>query len=327
MIPLDTSALMAARDRLRSGQVVAIPTETVYGLAASIDSEVGLKAIFALKERPFFDPLIVHVNSIKQAQSLTTGWSPLADFIARWFWPGPLTVVLPKSAHVNPIITSGLETVAIRWPSHPLAQDLIGLVGTPLAAPSANKFGRTSPSTADHVREEFSGSDLQILDGGPSAVGVESTVISFSQNSSGEEIRILRPGGVTEEALKGALERWSQPVSVVRAESQESPGHLKHHYMPKVPLAILLKPPETKDLLTIAIAIGSRAPKNARELHLADDATQAARILYSEMRELCDEGADFLWVLATPEREGGLWTAIWDRLNRAASWNRGASNL
>ncbi|MEK7354835.1 MAG: L-threonylcarbamoyladenylate synthase [Bdellovibrionota bacterium] len=321
MMPLDSADLMKARDRLRSGGVVAIPTETVYGLAASIDSDQGLKKIFSLKERPFFDPLIVHVSSLKQAQSVAREWPPLADFIARWFWPGPLTIVLPKAEHVNSVITSGLDTVAIRFPSHPLAKDLIDLVGTPLAAPSANKFGRTSPSTAEHVRTEFADEDLLILDGGPSDVGVESTVISFHGS---DEIRILRPGAVTKEDLEAALGRTSHSARVVSAESSASPGHLKHHYMPKVPLVIVETVPDEKTIKKIAKDLSLKNIGNARELTLPDEAEQAARVLYAEMRRLSDEGADLLWVVASASRTGGLWTAIWDRLTRAASWNLGS---
>lgn len=324
MMPLDSADLIKARDRLRSGGVVAIPTETVYGLAASIESEEGLRKIFSTKERPFFDPLIVHVSSISQAKSVAREWPALADFVARWFWPGPLTIVLPKAEHVNPVITSGLDTVAIRFPSHPIARDLIDLVGSPLAAPSANKFGRTSPSTADHVRAEFPGGDLLVIDGGPSDVGVESTVVSFASVDGRPQIRILRPGAVTKEDLEKALKRTSFDASVVFAESSESPGHLKHHYMPSVPLVIVDTRPDEKTVARIAKDLRIQTPKSARELELPDDAAQAARVLYAEMRRLSEDGADLIWVTETSAREGGLWTAIWDRLTRASSWNRGS---
>lgn len=321
MQPLDTSELIKARDLLRSGDVVGIPTETVYGLAASIDSHEGLQKIFSLKERPFFDPLIVHVASFEQAHAVTREFPPLADFLARWFWPGPLTLVLPKSERVDPIITSGLETVAVRYPAHPLAQDLIRLVGSPLAAPSANKFGRTSPSTAEHVRSEFDGSDLLVLDGGPCEVGLESTVIAFAPAGAPTEVRILRPGGITKEDLEQALMRWSEDVAVIRAESSESPGHLKHHYMPTVPLIIVNKALEASLLSRVTKDLALKTKINhARELELPQDAAQAARLLYSEMRRLCDDGADLLYVIETAERQGGLWAAVWDRLKRAASW-------
>lgn len=307
---IDSNDLKEAAEKLRRGDVVAIPTETVYGLAASIGSEDGLKKIFSTKERPFFDPLIVHVASFEQARQVTREWPPLADFLARWFWPGPLTIVLPKAATTSSLITSGLDTVAVRYPAHPFAQELIRLTGTPLAAPSANKFGRTSPSTADHVRAEFP--DVTVVDGGPCEVGLESTVIAVTPG----EIAILRPGGITQEDIELATERWAQPVRIRRAESQESPGHLKHHYMPKVPLAIVANDTQLaeaqRDLGKVAL--------RARELDLTDDPTQAARRLYAEMRTQEESGADFLYAVKTPAKDGGLWAAVWDRLTRAASW-------
>ncbi len=318
---LDSSELIKAADKLKSGDVVAIPTETVYGLAASIDSDDGLKKIFSTKERPFFDPLIVHVASFEQAKLVTREFPPLADFLARWFWPGPLTLVLPKAANVNPVITSGLDTVAVRFPAHPIAQEIIKLTGTPLAAPSANKFGRTSPSTAEHVRQEF-GDELIIIDGGACQVGLESTVASVSAS----EIRILRPGDITKEDLESALERWSHPtlVTVTQAtnseQASESPGHLKHHYMPTIPLVIVSDLPTPKQLEAISKDLAVTLPQNAKELDLGEDAAQAARRLYSEMRSLSESGADLIYVVRSETRNGGLWAAVWDRLTRASSW-------
>ncbi len=320
---IDSADLLKAKALLQNGDVVAIPTETVYGLAASIESEKALKKVFELKSRPFFDPLIVHVASFEQARSVTAYFPPVADFLARWFWPGPLTLVLPKAAHLSSLITSGLETVAVRYPAHPLAIELIKMVGSPLAAPSANRFGKTSPSTAAHVRTEFPEANLLIVDGGPCQVGLESTVISFfaPESPNGEaEVRILRPGGVTEEALCLSLKRWGHPVRVVRADSSESPGHLKHHYMPTVPLIIAKEKPSIELLARIAHDLKTKPAMNPRELVLSDDATVAARRLYGEMRALCEDGADLLYVIETSDRTGGLWTAVWDRLTRAASW-------
>jgi L-threonylcarbamoyladenylate synthase len=308
--------LHKATDLLLKGEVVAIPTETVYGLAASIESHEGLKKIFALKERPFFDPLIVHIANFKQAASLTTDWLPLADYLTRTFWPGPFTVVLPRADHVDTLITSGLNTVAIRYPAHPLTQELIHLVG-PLAAPSANKFGHTSPTQPRHVQDEFPGSHLLILDGGNCEVGVESTVASIEA----EHVRILRPGAVTEEMILTALVKWSHPVSVTRESSQASPGSLKHHYMPKIPV-VIVQPQNSTELsadirLRIQNELGMPA-QNAVELKLNDDPAIAARELYSEMRKISESNADCIYVVNRPERQG-MWSAIWDRLSRAAS--------
>ena len=322
MNPFDSSELMKARDRLAQGDVVAMPTETVYGLAASIDSDKGLRKIFSLKERPFFDPLIVHVAAFKQIPDLVEKWPPLADFVARTFWPGPLTIIVKKSARVSSLITSGLETVALRYPAHPIAQDLIELAGAPLAAPSANKFGRTSPTTAAHVRSEFPGEDLLVLDGGESEIGVESTVLSVSDAS--DRIEIFRPGAVTVEMLTDALKRWHGAVAIERAQSQASPGNLQHHYMPKIPLAIVASnemdglSPSTRKKIVAETKISKI--NNALELRLDEDPAIAARELYAEMRRLADSGADVLYVKSMKEEDrSGLWQAIWDRLSRAAS--------
>jgi L-threonylcarbamoyladenylate synthase len=339
-----------------NGDVVAIPTETVYGLAASINSEAGLQRIFSLKERPFFDPLIVHVASVAEAQTVVREWPPLAEFLANLFWPGPLTFVLPKATHINPIITSGLDTVAVRFPSHPTARTLIEMVGAPLAAPSANKFGRTSPSRAEHVRNEFPGVDLIVLDGGPSEVGVESTVLTLERIGSIDEynlVRILRPGGITTEMLQNALKKWPQKITIEHRASEESPGHLKHHYMPAVPLVIIeqatIMPHEVRELSSAAKdlilsqlntqtsdpetdddKIGSDIdrPKlkkitHPQQLLLSNNATLAARELYSEMRRLSETGADLLYVWRSSGGDNtlntNLWQALWDRLDRAAS--------
>lgn len=331
MNPLDSSELIKARDLLLAGDVVAIPTETVYGLAADIESETGLRKIFSLKERPFFDPLIVHVASFKQAASLAKAWPPLADFLARMFWPGPLTIVLPKADHVNPLITSGLDTVAIRYPAHPLALDLMELVGHPLAAPSANKFGRTSPSRAAHVRSEFPQSGLLVLDGGECEVGVESTVIavrvttdnSTDSSTGGDEVRILRPGAITEEMLKEILTKWSRPVRVSRETSEASPGHLKHHYQPRIPLVIVGKneseplSAKTRNRIESELKLKIERPV---EMILSEEPAIAARELYASMRKLAESGADALYV-RNRDDQSGLWLAIWDRINRAASLN------
>jgi L-threonylcarbamoyladenylate synthase len=316
-----------ARELLLKGEVVAIPTETVYGLAASIESPEGLKKIFQTKERPFFDPLIVHVASLKQASSLAKSWSPLADYLARSFWPGPFTVVVPKADHVNPLITSGLETVAIRYPDHPIALELIEAAGAPLAAPSANKFGRTSPTSPAHVRAEFPDGHLLILEGGECEIGVESTVAAIDENT----VTILRPGAITEEMIRLVLKKWSKPVEVKRSTSVASPGNLKHHYMPKIPL-VIVKASEPDGLsaqtrLSLQSALSESGPlsiKKAVELVLDSDPAIAARELYGDMRTLAESGADCIYVRNREGREG-IWSAIWDRLDRAATLDISAS--
>jgi L-threonylcarbamoyladenylate synthase len=338
---IDWSRLIQHLDQ---GKCVAMPTETVYGLAARIDRPEGIKAIFNLKERPSFDPLIVHVSSFKQAREQVTEWLPLADFIARSFWPGPLTLVLPKASHISDLITSGLMTVGLRMPAHPLAKQLIESAATPLAAPSANRFGRISPTRASHVRDEFpeaiARGDILLLEGGDSEIGVESTVIAVTA----QELCILRPGGVTQEELQLALKRWGQPVQIkVATHDERSPGHTEHHYQPQKPL-IVMEVPEVERRLS-PIPKSPRAlndlryrewPHEVREQllslnghgdslaaigQLPSEPALAARMLYSELRRL-DETAEAQWLvirLPKPEHGGGMWTAIEDRLRRAST--------
>ena len=302
--PIITSSLNATTERLLAGEVVGMPTETVYGLAARIHQKTALQKIFALKHRPFFDPLIVHVASLAEAANLSTGWSALHQRLAETFWPGPLTLVVPKSERIDPLITSGLSTVALRWPAHALAQQLIQVCG-PLAAPSANQFGRSSPTTAAHVAGEFPEDGIVILDGGPCDFGVESTVVSVRNTPSDTPvIEILRPGAVTAEDLQKVGDRFA--ATVVQAASAASPGHLRHHYMPSIPLIIV--PPEWE-----------ASEATAKELKLSADARLAARELYEKMRELSALGAGSIYVRRHARHCGGLWTAIWDRLQRAAS--------
>lgn len=303
-----------------SGGVVALPTETVYGLAASIDSEEGIRKIFAIKERPFFDPLIVHISGLEQKERVISHWPELAALLAQKFWPGPLTMVLPKQKDLNPLITAGLETVGIRMPAHPLARELIHECRVPLAAPSANKFGKTSPTKAEHVRRGFEKEDLFILDGGQSEVGLESTVVSFAKEQSQEILYILRPGAITKEDLEKALEGKS--VVVKTKSSMESPGNIEHHYMPNIPLVIVEQDaPLLKQKTSEEICADFQFEPNIRgsELHIDGNPKIAARSLYVRMRECADSGASYIFVIRRRDQKGGLWDAIWDRLVRASS--------
>ncbi|MFN7262332.1 MAG: L-threonylcarbamoyladenylate synthase, partial [Pseudobdellovibrionaceae bacterium] len=227
--------LQRAVELLKSGEVVAIPTETVYGLAAVISHRDAVEKIFATKKRPFFDPLIVHVNSLKQAQEVSSSWGEIAETLADAFWPGPLTLVLPKANCISEMITSGLPTVGIRWPGHPLCQKLLQLVGEPVAAPSANLFGKTSPSRTEHVEREFQGT-IPVLEGGASEVGIESTIIKID----GPAIQVLRNGVITFTQVKSALEAKKIHFQVQNViDQRQAPGMMKHHYMPQVPLILV----------------------------------------------------------------------------------------
>lgn len=311
-----------AKAQLESGGVVALPTETVYGLAASIFSDEGIRKIFSIKERPFFDPLIVHISDLEQKKQVIADWPPLADHLAEAFWPGPLTMVLPKLPTLNPLITAGLDTVGLRMPAHPVARQLIEKCGFPLAAPSANKFGKTSPTKAEHVRKGFEKEDLFILDGGQSEVGLESTVIAFSREGDKDIVTILRPGAVTVDLLEAALRERGKPFEVRTGSSLASPGNTEHHYMPNVPLVIVeqedvaLKQ-KTRDQICQDFEF-DRAVRCA-ELRLDPNPRIAARSLYARMREGTDTGASFLYVIRRESQRGGLWDAIWDRLQRASS--------
>lgn len=301
---------------------MAIPTETVYGLAARIDLPVAIQSIFTLKERPSFDPLIVHIADQTQLKELVAEWPPLADALAKAFWPGPLTLVLPKHPSLNPAITSGLETVGVRMPDHPLTLELIRATG-PLAAPSANKFGHTSPTRAEHVQQEFAreiaNGDILVLDGGPSEVGVESTVVRIVSN----RVEILRPGGITADQIKAnlAIEGLNAVVETPERNDQRSPGHLEHHYMPRKPLVWSLDEISTQtplDTTAIGRRLGLPAAAKATVIVLNEDPRLAARELYHLFREADCSTTDFIIVRLPRSRKDGLWSAITDRLKRAA---------
>jgi L-threonylcarbamoyladenylate synthase len=306
---------------LDAGGVVAMPTETVYGLAARIDRPAGVRRVFDLKQRPLFDPLIVHVASVSQAKRVTRAWPAAADRLAARFWPGPLTLVLPKADEVDPLITAGLDTVGVRMPNHPLALALIDAAG-PVAAPSANRFGRTSPTTPAHVRDEFPGVDLMILEGGECQVGVESTVVRLSEGATGTLVEILRPGQVTAPDLADALTGLSGSVEIVRGGAEAlraSPGHMERHYQPAVPLALVEGDRAMGDAVRAARErLGLGAGETAT-LTLDVDARIAARTLYADLRRLAAGGASLIIVRLGSERSGEAWAAVRDRLGRAAS--------
>ena len=307
---------------LQAGGVVAIPTETVYGLAAKISDESAIRKIFSTKNRPFFDPLIVHVSSIIQAQSLVHHWPRSADLLARKFWPGPLTLVLPKKEQVSDLITSGLDTVAIRMPRHPVALALLEALGEPLAAPSANRFGRTSPSAAEHVRDEF-GEAFPILEGGTCDVGIESTIIKLQETEAHVDITLLRAGSILPEQILGALSELGKTIKIQKpGRNIEAPGQVKHHYMPAIPILLI-------DRAKWDLARGQLAPlipllrqnfKHPTILQLSPSPEQAARELYAQMRHSSAPPNDLIIFIKEPFHQGEFWTALLDRLNRASSF-------
>ncbi len=314
-------SLETAKRILESDGIIGLPTETVYGLAALASSEKGLREIFAIKERPLFDPLIVHLYSKEQVGEVVDRWLPLAEFIAKKFWPGPLTMVLPKKKTLNSLITAGLDTVAVRVPAHPMARALLKYVGKPLAAPSANKFGKTSPTCFDHVKKVFP--ELYILDGGASSVGIESTVIQIhtpkgTDEEKNEKISVLRPGVITTNDVRKHLEDYQGSVRVEEAKnSVASPGHLAQHYQPIKPLVVLTN--SQSPLPEILEKLNLSASAQGAELILNKDPQIAARFLYSQLHELSSTEVDFLYTHKEEFMNGDRWEAIWDRLRRAAS--------
>lgn len=310
----NTPNIEKAAQLLRQGLVVGMPTETVYGLAGDAFNEEAVKKIFSLKKRPFFDPLIVHVASLDDVAKLAESIPTTATALMKAFWPGPLTLVLPKKSSVSDLVTSGLNTVGVRMPRHPMALELIQKAGSPLAAPSANLFGRTSPTCAEHVRGEF-GDEVFVLDGGNCEVGLESTVVGFEGNT----VTIYRPGAITSDMIRATLAKNQLTSQVIEKESDVAPGHLKHHYMPKIPVVIV---PENTPLESLKKDICEKLQRNEWKpvrLQLSSDATLAARELYARLRECAESGASFIVIEKPLTPPSDLWVAIWNRLEKAAT--------
>ncbi|HXH74806.1 MAG TPA: L-threonylcarbamoyladenylate synthase [Bacteriovoracaceae bacterium] len=308
--------LKTAREKLLNGDVVAIPTETVYGLGGWIGSDEGLKKIFSTKERPFFDPLIVHIDSIASAKKLTSDWTVAHQAMAEACWPGPLTLIAKKNEQINPLITSGLDSVGLRCPRHPLTLELLAGIEGGIAAPSANKFGKTSPTTTNHVEEEFEGK-VAILEGGPCEVGIESTVAGVIRTDRGFLIEIYRPGFFTAEKLSLILKEKGILAEVKYTESPVAPGQLKHHYMPNIPLVIV---PESFDWEKDQKLIEAELLRNFKcpvRWIQSEDPRIASRELYEKMRAFESEGFDIILTSRPTSHFGEEWLGIWNRLEKA----------
>ncbi len=277
---------------------MAFPTETVYGLGANALDSAAIEKIYAAKGRPPTSPLIVHVSSIEMAQSLVREWPERAQQLARIFWPGPLTLVLPKQPHVPERVTAGLDTVGVRMPAHPIAQALISEAGVPIAAPSANLFTELSPTTAQHVRDSLGSEIAMVLDGGRANVGIESTVLSLV----GPEAVLLRPGMVTQQEIEAVI----GPVRVLQQapeSAHSSPGLHARHYSPKTRL--------------ILIEAGQPTPSgHGIFLQMPADSHDYAAVLYERLHEADAQGWDWI-ALELPPRSPE-WSAIRDRLERAS---------
>jgi len=286
---------------LREGGLVAFPTETVYGLGADARNAAAVAKIFELKGRPASSPLIVHVASLEAARGIVSEWPPLAEQLARKYWPGPLTLVLPKSPQIPGIVTAGLPTVGVRVPAHPIALKLLEEAGVPAAAPSANRFAGLSPTTAEHVRQEF-GDQVPVLDGGPCTVGIESTVVSLA----GGKLTLLRPGMIS----LGEIEQAATPEG-----SHPAPGMHERHYSPRTQLLLV---PDGKHLPGRAGAYLWRKKPGvaARSVRMPDTPDAYAARLYSVLHELDQE--NWPWIAVESPPDNPEWAAILDRLTRAA---------
>ncbi|MBI5929920.1 MAG: threonylcarbamoyl-AMP synthase [Chloroflexi bacterium] len=333
----ETELIKQAAARIRAGGLVAFPTETVYGLGANGFDATAVDHIFIAKGRPTNDPIILHLSSRHQLELVAQDIPPLALQLAQAFWPGPLTLVLKRQPQVPANVTAGLDTVAVRVPSHPVALALLKAADVPIAAPSANRFSRPSPTTAQHVLEDLEGCVDLVLDGGPTSIGVESTVLDLTQSIP----TILRPGGALVEPLRVMIPNLQIKQSFVGASEGKqgltSPGMLLKHYSPNADLLLFTGPDDTKviahmqstvhQLVQEGKSVGvltseedrphfARLPIQLAELGPRSDLEMIARNLFAGMRTLDFLGVDVILVKSFVQE--GLGLAIWDRLIRAA---------
>ncbi|MGB7768643.1 MAG: L-threonylcarbamoyladenylate synthase [Verrucomicrobiia bacterium] len=332
ILPTHTPALFddavkRAADLLRVGEVVALPTETVYGLAANALDEKAVAKIFQIKGRPADNPVIVHVVGNAMAERCVANWPGIADKLSNSFWPGPLTVVLPRATDIPEIVTAGGATVGVRWSSHPFIQAVIRACDFPLAAPSANLSSLISPTNAEHVRKQLGGKISLIVDGGQSQVGIESTVLDLTVSPP----EILRPGMIHAESLAAVCGKIRSPKFEVRSSGSalRSPGLLKKHYSPKAKLVVLNWKDDnelrscfalhTSHFEKCCVIAHTRIPSGcdwANVSVIPHDAQAFARAIYAELHRCDEAGAEWIVIEAPPDLPE--WTAIADRLRRAA---------
>lgn len=331
ILPTHTPALFdaaveQAAATLRRGEVVALPTETVYGLAANALDENAVRKIFEAKGRPAHNPIIVHVSDLAMARRCATQWPTLAEKLAAAFWPGPLTIVVERAQEIPDVVTAGGNTVGVRWPSHPIMQAVIRACGFPLAAPSANRSNEISPTNANHVAASLGERISLIVDGGQSQVGIESTVLDLTVTPP----RLLRPGMIHEESLVAVVGECQASTSGTTEGALRSPGQLRKHYAPKARLMILAWNDEAGFKLQlgsmnvapekISVIAHTHIPLTAnvgRVCVIPHDAEAFARAIYSELHACDEAGAELIIVEAVPP--GAEWRAIADRLQRAAA--------
>lgn len=296
----------AAAAALRAGGLVGMPTETVYGLAALAADPVAVARVFAAKQRPGDNPLIVHLADAKDLPLVARYVPPAAQRLAAAFWPGPLTLVLPKQPHVLGAVTAGLDTVAVRVPDHPVARELLAAVGAPLCAPSANTFMHLSPTTATDIEPELQAAMACVLDGGPCRIGLESTVVDCTG-----EPRVLRPGGVPRTALAAVLGHDLPLVTKAAAGARAAPGMYARHYAPRTPLRLV------DAVADDAVGLTFGPARHARQVTMPRDPEPYAAALYRVLHALDALGAAEIQVERPPSDP--RWEAVADRLRKAAT--------
>lgn len=299
---------------LINGKTVALPTETVYGLAGRVDREKTLEKIFLLKKRPFFNPLIVHCRDKKQALECFSSNTSLIAKLFDHFSPGPFTVVGQKSKDISPLITAGRDTVAVRIPQHPLMRKVLKNIPVPLAAPSANPYSKVSPVKANHVSSYFN-KQVPVLDGGVCKKGLESTIVF--PDPWEKKIFILRPGMVTKKAIESFIKKYKKGWTVEYKTDPFQPGGQKSHYKPGVPLYVLETEKPVKEIKRFLL---KKFPNyQLKKLRMESSPQKTARLLYYRLRQLSNKKTSLIFVQKTKKHQGGLWETIWDRLNKASS--------
>jgi L-threonylcarbamoyladenylate synthase len=301
--PTSENIALAAK-HLRAGKLIGMPTETVYGIAANALNANAVKATFAVKGRPVENPMIVHIANMSQLREVARDISDRALELAGEFWPGPLTLVLPKTDAVPAEVTAGLDTVAVRMPDHPVAAALIAAAGVPVSAPSANKFMGLSPTTARMIEPEIGKCLELILDGGACGIGIESTVLDLTSS----EPRILRPGGVSREEIEAVL---GISVLVGGEGTRKSPGMYPRHYAPKTPVAIVERLKPGQKGLTL------ESGPEPGQVRMLKDPAGYAHDLYRALSDMDEKSLEVIYVQAPPKTEE--WEAVWDRLKKIAT--------
>ena len=309
---ISENELRAAVEAIRSGGLVAFPTETVYGLGANALDAVAVERIYRVKGRPKTSPLIVHVDSVEAVRKLVREWPQAASCLAERFWPGPLTLVLPKRECIPAVVTAGLDTVGIRIPAHPVALAFLRESGVPVAAPSANRFTQLSPTRAEHVRQAFGPEVQVVLDGGRTNVGIESTVIGFDRG----KWRMLRPGVISRPEIEACTGTLDDSLAASDEAPHSSPGLHRRHYQPRTPVWLSGSAGLPRDGVG-AYVFWSQPVSGVRSIAMPPEARAYAGRLYDVLHQLDADHLD--WIVIEPVPDGPEWEGVRDRLTRAAA--------